>query len=321
MTHEEYIDYAISKGKIEYHSYGGPDTYFQCADLANDYIDKVWGLEAIIGTNAKDFPERLKTGMEYVENTPEYLPEPGELAVWNGNVGGGAGHIAIVTKKGTPNLFESLDQNWSITQYITRETHSYKNVRGFVRKKGKMPETKKVELDSKVFEELVRKSTFADEVIALGLKNTGAVEKVLSDRDRYKDERDTVRTENSALEAELSTKDKQVSAYKGEVTKKETKIAELEASLEDCKANKSDPKTEAVKEPLRMVLSLLIGGAVTYAFTEIPVLQSIYGQPGAVAEALTVILMGAIVRGVDRYAHKKGGDLESDLLKGGLFRF
>lgn len=135
MTLQEFKAYALAKKQIEYHSFD-PRAKYQCVDLANDYITKVWGLEAIIGTDAKDFPERLKPGMEFVQNTEDYLPEPGEVAVWNGKVGGGAGHISVVTDKGSQLTFKSLDQNWSKPLFITEEIHSYHNVRGFIKKKG-----------------------------------------------------------------------------------------------------------------------------------------------------------------------------------------
>jgi hypothetical protein len=133
MTLQEYTKYALAKKQIEYHSYD-PRAIFQCVDLANDYIAKVWGLETILGTNAKDFPENIKIGMKFIKNTVDYLPEPGEIVVWNGKVGGGAGHIAIVTKKGLQTVFYSLDQNWGIPLFITEEKHNYTNVRGFIRK-------------------------------------------------------------------------------------------------------------------------------------------------------------------------------------------
>lgn len=171
MTLTDFITYALAKKQIEYHSYD-PRAKYQCVDLTNDYITKVWGLEAIIGTDAKDFPERLKPGMEYVPNTTDYLPEAGEVVVWNGKVGGGAGHIAIVLKKGLQTVFYSLDQNWSKPLFITQEKHTYGNVRGFIRKKGAMA---KVELDSKVFEELVSKSSKYDEFVKAGFKSANDV--------------------------------------------------------------------------------------------------------------------------------------------------
>ncbi len=133
MTLQEFRDYALNKKQIEYHSYSSGAKY-QCVDLANDYIEKVWGLKTIIGTDAKDFPERLSPGMEFVKNTVDYLPEAGEIAIWNEKVGGKAGHIAVVLKKGLQTVFYSLDQNWSKPLFITEEKHSYSNVRGFIRK-------------------------------------------------------------------------------------------------------------------------------------------------------------------------------------------
>ncbi len=133
MTLQEFKDYALNKKQIEYHSYSS-GAVFQCVDLANDYIEKVWQLATIIGTDAKDFPEKVSPGMEFVKNTVDYLPEAGELAIWNEKVGGGAGHIAIVLKKGLQTVFYSLDQNWSKKQFITEEKHSYSNVLGFIRK-------------------------------------------------------------------------------------------------------------------------------------------------------------------------------------------
>lgn len=133
MTLSEFRNYALNKKQIEYHSFS-PNAKFQCADLANDYIEKVWGLKPIIGTDAKDFPDRLTPGMEFVLNTVDYLPEPGEIAIWNNKAGGGYGHIAVVLKKGLQSYFYSLDQNWSKPLFITEEKHTYSNVRGFIRK-------------------------------------------------------------------------------------------------------------------------------------------------------------------------------------------
>ena len=133
MTLQEFKIYALAKKQIEYHSFN-PNAVYMCVDLANDYIVKVWRLKAIIGTDAKDFPEKLTQGMEFVKNTVDYLPNPGEIAVWNSRVGGGAGHIAVVLEKGLQTTFQSLDQNWSKPLFITLEKHPYTNVRGFIRK-------------------------------------------------------------------------------------------------------------------------------------------------------------------------------------------
>ena len=220
MTLQEFKLYALAKKQIEYHSFN-PRALFQCTDLANDYILKVWRLTGIIGTNAKDFPERLSLGMEFIKNTAGYLPEAGELAVWSGRVGGGAGHISVVLKKGLQTSFQSLDQNWSKPLFITQEKHSYTNVRGFLRKKESMPVTDPLKECLSQHSKLVTEATKKDKTIE------GLEIDVLNKE-----------TEIKGLKASLeetsdqnTTLGKQVSAYKGEVTKKENEIIELNKKL------------------------------------------------------------------------------------------
>jgi len=213
MTLNEYKLYALTKKQIEYHSFN-PNAVFQCVDLANDYIVKVWGLKAIIGTDAKDFPEKLSTGIEFIKNTVDYLPEAGEVAVWSGKVGGGAGHISVVLKKGLQTTFQSLDQNWSKPLFITEEKHSYTNVRGFLRKKESMPLADPLKECLSQHAKLVAEATKKETEIK-GLKtsleeNSGQI---------------------TTQEVEIATLGKQVSAYKGEVTKKENEIIELNKKL------------------------------------------------------------------------------------------
>ena len=213
MTLQEYKLYALAKKQIEFHSYN-PNAFFQCVDSVNFYIVKVWGLKAIIGTDAKDFPERLTPGMEFIKNTVDYLPEAGEVAVWSGKVGGSAGHISVVLKKGLQTTFQSLDQNWSKPLFITEEKHSYTNVRGFLRKKESMPLADPLKECLSQHAKLVAEATKKETEIK-GLKtsleeNSGQI---------------------TTQESEIATLGKQVSAYKGEVTKKENEIIELNKKL------------------------------------------------------------------------------------------
>jgi len=220
MTLNQFKLYALKAKQIEYHSFN-PRALFQCTDLANDYIVKVWKLKAIIGTDAKDFPERLASGMEFIKNAVDYLPEAGELAVWNGQVGGGAGHISVVLKKGLQAGFQSLDQNWSKPLFITEEKHSYTNVRGFIRKKESMPATDPLKECLSQHAKLVTEATQKDKTIE-GLEI-----------DILKKETE-IKGLNTSLEEtsdQITTLGKQVSAYKGEVTKKENEIIELNKKL------------------------------------------------------------------------------------------
>jgi len=206
MSLNEFRLYALAKKQIEYHSYN-PNAKFQCTDLANDYILKVWRLTGIIGTNAKDFPERLSLGMEFIKNAVDYLPEAGELAVWNGQVGGGAGHISVVLKKGLQTTFQSLDQNWSKPLFITQQKHSYTNVRGFIRKLQSTPEpmSDTIQLDTKTFEQLVSKSTERDAFRAAGINSVSDIDTLRSATTQAQQERGTALEEASTVRQELAT--------------------------------------------------------------------------------------------------------------------
>ena len=132
MTLQEFKNKYLGK-QVEYHSFG-TGAKFQCVDLSNQYIVEVLGLTPIIGTNAKDVKDRFnKDQFEWIVNTPEAIIETGDIPIWNGNVGGGAGHIAIALEKGTVGKFTSLDQNWSQKERVTVENHTYKNVSGWLR--------------------------------------------------------------------------------------------------------------------------------------------------------------------------------------------
>lgn len=133
MTLQQFKDKYLGK-QVEYHSYS-PLAKYQCVDLVNQYIVEVLGLTPVIGTDAKDFPSRFTTGeFAFIPNTPEGVPEEGDIVVWNGKVGGGAGHIAVFLE-GNASKFTSLDQNWSQKQRVTTESHNYTNVSGWLRPK------------------------------------------------------------------------------------------------------------------------------------------------------------------------------------------
>lgn len=134
MTIEEFINKYLGK-QVEYHSYD-PTARYQCVDLVNFFWNSN-GLTTVIGTNAKDFPTKVnKDQFEVIKNTPDFIPIAGDIAVWNGRVGGGAGHVAIVRdNKANKNTFNSVDQNWSKKELVTLETHNYNNVSYFIRAK------------------------------------------------------------------------------------------------------------------------------------------------------------------------------------------
>lgn len=137
------LDEFIEKYKGK--SVGYPnDNYFkgECLSLVKWYIKEVFGIDPpASGCNGARcywsiFPSPLDSIFEKVPNRPDLVPKKGWVAVWDGSVGGGAGHIAIVADdKATKSTFNSFDSNWgSKTAQIV--THNYNNVYGFLVPKG-----------------------------------------------------------------------------------------------------------------------------------------------------------------------------------------
>jgi iron-sulfur cluster repair protein YtfE (RIC family) len=220
------IDQFISKyfGKqVEYHSYNS-NALYQCTDLANLYIKEVLNLTPIIGTNAKDFPSKIGDEFEFIKNTPDLIPKKGWIAIWNGRVGGGAGHIAVVRDdKATTTSFNSIDQNWSKPLFVTLETHNYNSVSGFLVPTTQNDMTDIVkkyglktieELDSKIFEH-----------VGLDWGNENNLEN--------KSYLASERRKNKSLQAELEKKQAEIEQVKGEVVEKASALKTVREELKE----------------------------------------------------------------------------------------
>lgn len=146
-------------------AYGG-----QCVDLFRFYVHEVLNQPQPKGvTGAADFwtnyptDPNLNKYFDRIANTPNGIPQAGDVMVWNKNAGGGYGHISIYLK-GDVNSFVSLDQNWPTLNKVTETNHNYNNVLGWLRpKKGHMPDEGSIVVPKKQFEELVTKATGFDE--------------------------------------------------------------------------------------------------------------------------------------------------------------
>lgn len=112
----------------------------QCVDLIKVYLDKVFGIKPGSWGNAKyywiDYAKhtQLVNAFNRISNTPSFVPQKGDIMVWNGNKGGGAGHLGICTGEGNTSYFYSYDQNWSGKE-MQREKHDYEDVYGVLRPK------------------------------------------------------------------------------------------------------------------------------------------------------------------------------------------
>ncbi|NHM93511.1 MULTISPECIES: N-acetylmuramoyl-L-alanine amidase [Staphylococcus] len=117
---------------------------YQCYDYANAYFNYTTGLR-LSGMYAKNIHTDNASVLNNIatvhENTPNFLPLPGDIVIFNGRYGGGCGHVAIVTQA-TLNSFEVIEQNWQGGGYVngrpgwetaTRRWHQYDNPMWFIR--------------------------------------------------------------------------------------------------------------------------------------------------------------------------------------------
>ena len=111
------------------HYYGN-----QCVDLYRQFVKEclvypqspgVTGAADIWNTYLKDYYLRI-------DNTPDGVPQLGDVVIWNKSAGGGFGHVAVFSS-GDTNNFISYDQNWPVGSYCHFQNHNYTNVLGWLR--------------------------------------------------------------------------------------------------------------------------------------------------------------------------------------------
>ena len=264
----------------------------ECLSLAKWYIKDMYKINPpASGCNGArcywtNFPNPLGTVLRKVTNTPDLIPLKGWVAVWNDKVGGGYGHISIVLSA-TKDRFVSLDQNWK-GKVAHRVTHNYNNVYGFL-----APLKTTNDNMSDPLKECLKQH---DKLVTDAVRKDSKVE----------DLKETIKDKNE----ELATKEKQVSAQKGLVSasKKDVELCSVEltnARLKIVELEKGKP-VEAIKDPLRYAISLGVGAILTWAYTKYPVL----GQLQPDMQGLAVILIGLLVKGLDKYQHESGSSLK-----------
>lgn len=136
MTFDEFVKAYNGKG-TDYDGTAG----VQCVDLVKLYTDKVLGTKLGSCGNAHCYWDNfnsitaLKNTYTQVNNTPSFIPQKGDVAVWSTKLGK-YGHVAICDGVGTTKYFYSYDQNWKGKHDpMTRVKHTYTSIAGFLRPK------------------------------------------------------------------------------------------------------------------------------------------------------------------------------------------
>jgi chromosome segregation ATPase len=76
-----------------------------------------------------------KKYFEFLENTPDFVPEPGDIVVWKQSYNNGSGHTAVATGKGNKSTFEATSQNDPTGRETHTRTYTYAHIAGFLRYK------------------------------------------------------------------------------------------------------------------------------------------------------------------------------------------
>lgn len=135
MTYDDFVKAYNGKATDYDGAYGA-----QCVDLIKAYLNKVFGIKPGSWGNAKYYWQNFSKHSELtknftkIANTASFVPKKGDIMVWNGNVGSGAGHVAICTGEGTTSYFYSYDQNWNGKE-MHKVKHDYDDVYGVLRPK------------------------------------------------------------------------------------------------------------------------------------------------------------------------------------------
>lgn len=130
MTTQEFFNKYNNKG-IDRDGYYG----YQCMDLAHQFAVEVNGIDFPPAPAAKDVWNKDCKGYDKIKNTPDGVPQKGDIIIWGTEIGQ-YGHIAVFDQ-GNASTFTSFDQNFPIGSLCHYQNHSYKGVLGWLRLKNR----------------------------------------------------------------------------------------------------------------------------------------------------------------------------------------
>lgn len=133
MTAQDGANWALSRIGWEIDTDGsyGP----QCKDFVNAYIQENWGFTPP-GNAINLIDYNYPSGWQKIQNTPDFLPQPGDIAVWAYGSFAEDGHCGIITSANL-STFTSVDQNWfNASENGSKAalvTHNYSGFWGVIR--------------------------------------------------------------------------------------------------------------------------------------------------------------------------------------------
>ena len=103
----------------------------QCVDLIAYYYKYLGQSKYVKGNGCDYVSNALPHGWIRIKNTADFVPEPGDIAVWGTELSA-YGHVAIILSADV-HSFVSMDQNWPRGSACKRVTHNYNKFWGVIR--------------------------------------------------------------------------------------------------------------------------------------------------------------------------------------------
>ena len=103
----------------------------QCVDLIAYYYKYLGQSKYVKGNGCDYVSNALPDGWIRIKNTADFVPEPGDIAVWGTELSA-YGHVAIILSADV-HSFVSMDQNWPRGSACKRVTHNYYKFWGVIR--------------------------------------------------------------------------------------------------------------------------------------------------------------------------------------------
>lgn len=225
MSYQEFVDKWNNKG-CDFDGFYG----FQCMDLAHQYAKDVVGHDFAAAPAAKDVWNQIIDGYDKISNTPDGVPQKGDIVVW-GTAIGQYGHIAVFDH-GDTSSFVSFDQNWPTGSVCHFQNHNYTGVLGWFHPKNI---EQQVLVDPKIYEMLVTKATERDKFVSMGFNSPDDLQKTLDTNKKTLDsltkKNQELETRNSDNEIEISTLSEQIGSLTEVNEELKTKISTLEQQV------------------------------------------------------------------------------------------
>jgi len=278
----------------------------QCMDLMHFYVYEVLGLKdktILAAPSAKGVYQNFKwkTYFEKIDNTPNGIPEEGDIIFWGG---GQWGHVAIFLK-GDVNEFISFDANYPIGTLPHEQYHNYFNVLGWLRIKEKDSDDLAIlQKEISVLEARLEASKHTEELLIKKINELDnnyvlLEEKYAKDNKVLADQRDKCQKDYANLK---KTFQDVCDEHEETLKSLENEIIKLKKG-DEVNKDMLKPIYEACKEPLRLLVLAVIPFALAY-----------FGDLGYEWAAIVVL----VLRGIDKFLHLTRTDKKT---ASGLTRF